>query len=62
MKPHRLSFAALALALLASPAFAGGTSFDLPRLDFPTATPDGTRACPLPPVPLAPEPCAGRRG
>lgn len=45
MKHIRTTITALAFGLLTAPAFAGGVSFDLPRLDFPTPTPETTRDC-----------------
>lgn len=48
MKRSTLSLIVAASLLGTAPAFAGGISFDLPRLDFPAPQPDASRDCQSP--------------
>lgn len=48
MKRSTLSFILAASLLGAAPAFAGGFTVDLPRLDFPLPQPDASRDCQSP--------------
>lgn len=45
MTRTRTFLAAAALGMIAAPAFAGGITFDLPRLQFPTDGAGSTRGC-----------------
>ena len=45
MTPLRLIPALLVASLAALPVFAGGFSFDLPRLEFPAPSADATKGC-----------------